>query len=269
MDWDKLRIFHSVADVGSLTHAGDVLHLSQSAVSRQIRALEEKLNVTLFHRHARGLILTEQGELLYEATSQMSKRLETAEARIRDSEDEVFGELRVTTTTGFGTLWLAPRINRLYEQYPDLNIEISSFADCRGSSDYNLKLTVERNQTILNYLRPKISNPDRISAIAYGESKVENNPGYEYTIVINSFKNEDQAIAYLEKLPDLKNKAIIEELDSNFRILAGIYQNYKQVKNAMINLNKKGYKGQIYVSKCRFSSESFHESNRKTTFKVN
>ncbi|MDA8645671.1 LysR family transcriptional regulator [Amylibacter sp.] len=124
MDWDKLRIFHSVADVGSLTHAGDVLHLSQSAVSRQIRALEEKLNVTLFHRHARGLILTEQGELLYEATSHMSKRLETAEARIRDSKDEVFGELRVTTTTGFGTLWLAPRINRLYEQYPDLNIDL-------------------------------------------------------------------------------------------------------------------------------------------------
>jgi len=165
-----------------------------------------------------------------------------------------------------------PRLDSLViklNEYPDLNIEISSFADCRGSSDYNLKLTVERNQTILNYLRPKISNPERISAIAYGESKVENNPGYEYTIVINSFKNEDQAIAYLEKLPDLKNKAIIEELDSNFRILAGIYQNYKQVKNAMINLNKKGYKGQIYVSKCRFSSESFHQFNRKTTFKVN
>lgn len=124
MDWDKLRIFHAVADVGSLTHAGDVLHLSQSAVSRQIRALEERLNVTLFHRHARGLILTEQGELLFDATSQMSKRLETAEARIRDSEDEVFGELRVTTTTGFGTLWLAPRINRLYEQYPDLKIDL-------------------------------------------------------------------------------------------------------------------------------------------------
>ena len=124
MDWDKLRIFHAVADVGSLTHAGDVLHLSQSAVSRQIRALEESLNVTLFHRHARGLILTEQGELLYDATSNMSKRLEAAEARIRDSEDEVFGELRVTTTTGFGTLWLAPRIRRLYDQYPDLKIDL-------------------------------------------------------------------------------------------------------------------------------------------------
>ena len=124
MDWDKLRIFHAVADAGSLTHAGDTLHLSQSAVSRQIRALEESLNTTLFHRHARGLILTEQGELLFDATSAMSRRLDTAEARIRDSEEEVFGKLRVTTTTGFGSLWLAPRLPKLYEKYPDVKIDL-------------------------------------------------------------------------------------------------------------------------------------------------
>lgn len=124
MDWDKLRIFHAVADAGSLTHAGDALHLSQSAVSRQIRALEESLNTTLFHRHARGLILTEQGELLFDATKSMNKRLEAAAARIKDSEEEVFGELRVTTTTGFGSLWLAPRLPHLYEKYPDLKIDL-------------------------------------------------------------------------------------------------------------------------------------------------
>ena len=104
MDWDKLRIFHAVADAGSLTHAGDKLNLSQSAVSRQIRGLEESLNATLFHRHARGLILTEQGELLFDATSAMSRRLDTASARIRDSEEEVFGEL--------------------YEKYPDLKVDL-------------------------------------------------------------------------------------------------------------------------------------------------
>ncbi len=124
MDWDKLRIFHAVADVGSLTHAGESLHLSQSAVSRQIRALEESLNTTLFHRHARGLILTEQGELLFDATNSMVKRLDAASARIRDSKDEVFGELRVTTTTAFGTLWLAPRLSALYAKYPDLKIDL-------------------------------------------------------------------------------------------------------------------------------------------------
>lgn len=124
MDWDKLRIFHTVADAGSLTHAGDRLNLSQSAVSRQIRGLEEALNATLFHRHARGLILTEQGELLFDATAAMTRRLDTASARIRDSEEEVFGELRVTTTTGFGTLWLAPRLPKLYETYPDLKVDL-------------------------------------------------------------------------------------------------------------------------------------------------
>lgn len=124
MDWDKLRIFHSVADVGSLTHAGDHLHLSQSAVSRQIRALEESLDCTLFHRHARGLILTEQGELLFAATKSMTSSLEAAEARIKDSEEEVYGQLRVTTPTGFGSLWLAPRLDKLYAKYPELNIDL-------------------------------------------------------------------------------------------------------------------------------------------------
>jgi len=124
MDWDKLRIFHAVADAGSLTHAGDSLHLSQSAVSRQIRALEDSLNTTLFHRHARGLILTEQGELLFDASQAMAKRLEAASARIRDSEEEVFGKIRVTTTIGFGSLWLAPRLTALYDKYPDLNVDL-------------------------------------------------------------------------------------------------------------------------------------------------
>lgn len=124
MDWDKLRIFHAVADAGSLTHAGDALHLSQSAVSRQIRSLEDSLNATLFHRHARGLILTEQGELLFDASRAINQRIEAAVARIRDSKEEVFGELRVTTTTAFGSLWLAPRLPKLYDKYPDLKIDL-------------------------------------------------------------------------------------------------------------------------------------------------
>ncbi|MEL6782613.1 MAG: LysR family transcriptional regulator [Pseudomonadota bacterium] len=98
-----------------------VARMGQAA---RIRALEDSLNATLFHRHARGLILTEQGELLFDATSAMNKRLDAASARIRDSEEEVFGDLRVTTTIGFGTLWLAPRLVKLYEQYPDLRVDL-------------------------------------------------------------------------------------------------------------------------------------------------
>lgn len=124
MDWDKLRVFHAVADAGSLTHAGEQLHLSQSAISRQIRGLEEQLSATLFHRHARGLLLTEQGELLYDATRAMTQKLTLAAARIRDSKDEVYGDLRVTATAGFGTIWLAPRLNRLFSAHPGLSIDL-------------------------------------------------------------------------------------------------------------------------------------------------
>ncbi|MEO0820622.1 MAG: LysR family transcriptional regulator [Pseudomonadota bacterium] len=124
MDWDKLRVFHAVADAGSLTHAGDQLHLSQSAISRQIRGLEAQLQATLFHRHARGLLLTEQGEILYDATRAIAKRLTFAAARIRDAKDEVFGEMRVTTTAGFGTLWLVPRLHRLLDEHPNLSVDL-------------------------------------------------------------------------------------------------------------------------------------------------
>jgi DNA-binding transcriptional LysR family regulator len=124
MDWDKLRVFHAVADAGSLTHAGEQLRLSQSAISRQIRGLEEQLQSTLFHRHARGLLLTEQGELLYEATLSMNKRINAAAARIRDSKEEIRGDLRVTATAGFGTLWLAPRLHKLFEANPNLSVDL-------------------------------------------------------------------------------------------------------------------------------------------------
>jgi DNA-binding transcriptional LysR family regulator len=125
VDWDKLRVFHAVADAGSLTHAGETLHLSQSAVSRQIRALEDEVGATLFHRHARGLLLTEQGELLFSATREMSRQLDTAAARIKDAKDDVYGELRVTSTIGFGTMWLTPRLERLFAQYPDLSLDLN------------------------------------------------------------------------------------------------------------------------------------------------
>ncbi len=124
LDWDKLRIFHAVAEAGSLTHAGESLGLSQSAVSRQIGALETQLNATLFHRHARGLILTEQGELLYRTARDIFSRLAVTEAMIADAKDKPSGELCVTTTVAFGTVWLAPRLKEFMDLYPDIRIEM-------------------------------------------------------------------------------------------------------------------------------------------------
>ncbi len=124
MDWDKLRIFHAAADAGSFTHAGEVLGLSQSAVSRQVSALEQDLQVPLFHRHARGLILTEQGELLYRTVRDVVFKLENAQAHLADSKERPGGELRVTTTLGIGTNWLTPRLGEFLELYPDIKLTV-------------------------------------------------------------------------------------------------------------------------------------------------
>ncbi len=124
MDWDKLRIFHTVAEAGSFTHAGDLLNLSQSAVSRQVSALEESLRTTLFRRHARGLILTEQGELLYQTARDVFAKLAMAEAKLTDAKEKPRGELKVSTTIGLGSTWLTPRIREFIEAYPDINVNM-------------------------------------------------------------------------------------------------------------------------------------------------
>jgi DNA-binding transcriptional LysR family regulator len=124
MDWDKLRVFHAVAEAGSFTHAGETLNLSQSAVSRQISALEESLNVPLFHRHARGLILTEQGELLNRTARDVFTKLAMTEAQLSESRERPRGPLKVTTTVAFGSLWLTPRIREFLDLYPEIQMSI-------------------------------------------------------------------------------------------------------------------------------------------------
>ena len=124
MDWDKLRIFHAAAEAGSFTHAGDVLGLSQSAVSRQVSTLEHDMQVPLFHRHARGLLLTEQGEVLFRTVQDVMQKLEAARVRLTDNREHPHGELRITTTVGIGTNWLAPRLGEFLELYPDIRVRI-------------------------------------------------------------------------------------------------------------------------------------------------
>src|SRR3954468_2466449 len=124
MDWDKLRIFHAVASAGSFTHAGQMLGLSQSAVSRQISALEEEINTPLFQRHARGLTLTDEGELLYGAVSDVLARLGQAEEALKNAQSAPRGSLKVTSSHGLGTYWLLPRINEFVREFPELQVHL-------------------------------------------------------------------------------------------------------------------------------------------------
>jgi DNA-binding transcriptional LysR family regulator len=124
MDWDKLRTFHAVAEAGSFTHAGELLGLSQSAVSRQISGLEDSLGASLFHRHARGLLLTEQGELLFNTTQDVLAKISTAEAMLTDSKEKPRGEFVLTTTVALGTVWLVPRLEEFARLYPDIHVSL-------------------------------------------------------------------------------------------------------------------------------------------------
>jgi len=124
MDWDKLKVFHAAAEAGSFTHAGDHLGLSQSAVSRQVSALEQELSVPLFHRHARGLILTEQGDLLFRTAHEVLMKLDAVRAKLTDSREKPNGDLRVNTTPGLGVHWLTPRLGEFLDLYPDVHITL-------------------------------------------------------------------------------------------------------------------------------------------------
>ncbi|MDP1909873.1 MAG: LysR family transcriptional regulator, partial [Hyphomicrobium sp.] len=124
MDWDKLKVFHVAAEAGSFTHAGEALGLSQSAVSRQVSALEQELKAPLFHRHARGLILTEQGEMLFRTAHDVFMKLEAVRTKLTDNREKPNGDLKVTTTVGLGSYWLTARIDEFLELYPDIRIHL-------------------------------------------------------------------------------------------------------------------------------------------------
>ncbi|WP_455480404.1 LysR family transcriptional regulator [Bartonella sp. B12(2025)] len=124
LDWDKLRVFHAAAEAGSFTHAAQKLHLSQSAISRQVSALELDVGVSLFHRHARGLILTEQGEILYRTTHDVLMKLESARSQLSESYEKPTGILRVTSTFGMGAGWLVERMPEFFSLYPDMRVQL-------------------------------------------------------------------------------------------------------------------------------------------------
>lgn len=124
MDWDKLRIFHAVASAGSFTHAGQMLTLSQSAVSRQISALEEEIATPLFQRHARGLTLTDEGELLYGAVSDVLTRLADVEEALKNVQEAPRGTLKVTSSHGIGTYWLLPKLEEFLKECPEVEVHL-------------------------------------------------------------------------------------------------------------------------------------------------
>ena len=153
LDWDKLRVFHAAAEAGSFTHAADRLKLSQSAISRQVSALEQEVGVPLFHRHARGLEMTEQGEILYHTANEVLMKLEGVRLRLSETKDTPSGLLRVTTTVGLGSGWLTERLPEFMDLYPDIQLQLIL-------TNEELELTPRQADCAIRFRQPQ--QPDLI-----------------------------------------------------------------------------------------------------------
>ena len=169
MDWDKLKIFHAVAEAGSFTNATVNLNLSQSAISRQIQSLEDDLKVKLFERHARGLTLTQNGEYVYRTAHEVISKLKEVETSLGDQKDKPSGKITITTVRSFGTHWLTPRIQEFMLLNPEVEVELI-FDDKEldlSTRQADIGIFMRRPKK-LNYIQRKLID---INYHIYGSSK--------------------------------------------------------------------------------------------------
>jgi LysR family glycine cleavage system transcriptional activator len=121
---DLLVGFESAARHLSFTKAGEELYLTQSAVSRQIKELEDQLGVALFQRRHRALALTEAGHQFYAAAAQALATMRAATERLRAQTGRK--ALAVTTTHSFAALWLIPRLAGFTRDHPGVDVRITA-----------------------------------------------------------------------------------------------------------------------------------------------
>ena len=169
MDWDKLKIFHAVAEAGSFTNATVNLNLSQSAISRQIQSLEDDLKVKLFERHARGLTLTQNWDYFYRTSHEVISKLKEVETSLGDQKDKPSGKITITTVRSFGTHWLTPRIQEFMQLNPEVEVELI-FDDKEldlSTRQADIGIFMRRPKK-LNYIQRKLID---INYHIYGSSK--------------------------------------------------------------------------------------------------
>ncbi len=155
MDWDKLKIFHNVALDLNISEAANKMNISHSSISRQISSLEKDLKVSLFHRHARGLSLTEQGNILFKTVHDIFGKIALTESQLMDSKEKPSGSLKIAATVAFGTTWLAPRIVKFTNSYPELNVSIkieNKYTDLMmGEADVALRLKEPTQMDLIRF----------------------------------------------------------------------------------------------------------------------
>lgn len=158
---DLLRGFRAAARHLSFTRAARELHVTQPAVSREIKALETQLGQALFLRANRALTLTQAGEQLYRATDDALALIDAAVERIAGGG----GALSVTTTTALASLWLVPRLSRFTRRHPDVDVRIAASNDTVDIEREHLDLAIR-------YVPPWADTPDGELLVPYRQFPV-------------------------------------------------------------------------------------------------
>ena len=129
------RIFYTVANTGNISKAAKELYISQPAISKSIQKLEESVGCKLFSRSSRGVVLTDEGKLLYEHVSEASETLTMGEEKLKRSIELGVGHLKIGVSSTLCKYLLLPYLKEFIRQNPHISISIS----CQSTND-TLKL---------------------------------------------------------------------------------------------------------------------------------
>ena len=152
---------------------------------------------------------------------------------------------------------------------PKMIIEISSFSDCRGEREYNLKLSEKRNQTIINYVNNLVGNSTRVFGKGYGEDKVLNNDTKDYLIVGGTFNSIESAKKVNQEFITIGIKSRIRKNDlGSYQIIIDDGDSAIKTRSLSKKLKKQGIDNWISPCDCCNLTEDQHKLNRKTEFKI-
>ena len=257
------------------------------------RLLEKEAIPTIPPKHG-SIFLNRNGSFLYKNNQPLTQkdsfayRLQT----VKGYSDNIWvqleraavdsGELKQELAEAFASIFYnldksnileeyLDRVNKVVEvmrKNPSLEIEVSSYTDCRGSARYNLSLSQRRTKAIIDYVQARIEKPERIFGKGYGETAANKTGWKDYQLVAGSYgeqKNIDRLITLLNQ------SGIQAEKDSQgrlTRVIVAQSDHFENLKAIQEQLAQQSIKTWITESSCYQLSEEEHQANRRTDFKV-
>lgn len=139
-EWDKLKVFYHVATAGNISAAAIQLGITQPSVSRTIMLLEERIKAKLFDRRARGVILTKEGEILFDHSARIFSEVDAALKFIDGTEDAAEGKLKILTTYGLSYTWLVHFMPGFLEAYPKMRPIITGTDNIEDLKNFDIAI---------------------------------------------------------------------------------------------------------------------------------